>query len=197
MAPQAVARVMFLYLVGFHISDRTKRAELPLRDAFKEEMSMNTFLVVFLRVMICAGLLFFADAKQGLACSCALQEIPDAVSSADYIFIGTITTRQDIPPDASGIISSADPAYFEVAVEWTLKGTPLSPVTVVTARDSSSCGYPFKEGIRYLIFGYRSDRTEGSQSPRRSFISTNICTRTTDQGVDVVAAQVKALLMGG
>jgi hypothetical protein len=158
---------------------------------------MNKFLVVFLRVIMGAGLLLFADVRQAPACSCASQELPDAVSGADYVFIGMITARQDIPPDASGIISSADPAYFEVAVERMLKGTPLSPVTVVTARNSSSCGYPFKEGTRYLIFGYRSDRTESSQSPSRSLVSTNICTRTTDQEVDMVAAQVKALLMGG
>src|SRR5262245_30829883 len=99
---------------------------------------MKKLLGAFLKVMICAGLLFFAAARQASACSCALQDLSEAVSSADYIFIGTIIARQDMPPDASGIMSSANPVYFEVAVERTLKGTPLSHATVVTARNNSS-----------------------------------------------------------
>lgn len=174
--------------------------------------------------MVFVALLLFGWAERVFACSCAPQELREAVLNADYILIGTILSRQDTPPDPRGIVSSADPAYFEVNVERMLKGKQPSPAIVVTMRSDVSCGYPFKEGTRYIIFGYRWDPKKGifgqpagrimsftrlyyhlplrpeekrvGQARPEEIIGTNLCTRTTAKDVDAVAAQVEALLMG-
>jgi hypothetical protein len=148
------------------------------------------------KVIGCVTLLLCGGVRQARACSCLFEPLPQAVSSTDYIFVGTILSRRDTPPHPSGSISSMDPAYFAVTVERTLKGVPLSPTTVVTARESASCGYPFQEGTRYLIFGSRSTGTAGGRSPAESEVATNLCTRTTDQEVDEAVGQVEALLTG-
>lgn len=150
-----------------------------MKTVVKKKMRVTSCQIIMLTAFLLLGC-----AERAFACSCAGQDLHEAVLNADYIFIGTILSRQDTPPDPRGIVSSADPAYFEVSVERMLKGQQPSPAIVVTVRSSASCGYPFRLGTRYLIFGYRLDLK----------IGTNLCTMTTAKHVDAVAAQVDALL---
>jgi len=157
---------------------------------------MKKFTSIFWKVIGGVTILLCGYVTQTLACSCVAEPLSRAVSSADYIFLGTVLLRQDPPPDPSGVMSSMDPVYFHATVERTLKGELLSPAVVVTARESASCGYPFQRGTRYLIFGYRATGTAGGPSQAESTLSTTLCSQTTDKEVDRVAAQVETLLRG-
>ena len=148
---------------------------------------------VYYKILAFVALFFLGHAGLASACTCAHQELETAVRSADSIFIGTILSRQDTPPDSRGMFSSGDPTYFEVEVERTLKGELSSSVTVSTVRSDVSCGYPFKQGTRYIIFGYRP-RSE--QAEKKGAIGTSLCTLTTAKNVDSLADQVDAILTG-
>jgi hypothetical protein len=155
---------------------------------------MKKFMSVCWKVIGGVTILLCGYVTQTFACTCVAEPLSQAVSRADYIFLGTVLLRQDPPPNPSGVMSSMDPVYFHVAVERTLKGELPSPAIVVTARESASCGYPFQRGTRYLIFGYRATGTSGGPAPAESTLSTTLCSQTTDKDVDGVATQVKALL---
>lgn len=151
-------------------------------------------VTVYAKIAIFMALFFLVGEERVSACSCAPEELDKAVLRADYILVGTIRSRQDTPPDSHGISSDADPVYFEVAVERMLKGEPHALVTVVTPGMSASCGYPFEQGTRYLIFGYHADGTPPEHIQKENVIRTNLCTLTTAENVDVLATQIEKLL---
>lgn len=149
-------------------------------------------MTVYAKIPVFVALLLIVAGERVFACSCAHEEVDKAVLRADYILVGTILSRQDTPPNSHGISSDADPAYFEVAVERMLKGEQRSRAIVVTKRMSESCGYPFEQDTRYLIFGYRVKETP-AQTQQKDMIRTNLCTLTTAENVDSLATQVEAV----
>jgi hypothetical protein len=56
----------------------------------------------------------------------------------------------------------------KVTVERQFKGAPVKSVFIVTGRGWGDCGFPFKQGERYLLFMYE----DGTR------YRTNVCTRS-------------------
>jgi len=149
---------------------------------------------VYAKITILTVLLFLTGAERVAACSCASEELDQAVLRADYILVGTILSPRDTAPDSHGIGNDTDPVYFAVEVERMLKGEHSSPAIIVTNRISESCGYPFEQGTRYLIFGYRAEGTLPGLTQQQDMIRTHLCTLTTAENVDALATKVEALL---
>lgn len=101
------------------------------------------------------------------ACSCA--PLPDARASAaasHQVFSGRAMAV--VPGMHQDHGTRANTVRFRVAE--TFKGAPASRIEVVTALDSASCGYPFRQGRDYLVHT-RKDEHGG---PDR----VDLCSRT-------------------
>jgi hypothetical protein len=84
---------------------------------------------------------------------------------SDVVFVGTV---RDIATVSGVDFDSGVRVEFEdVSASRGAQGTALS---VFTSADSASCGYAFKRGERYVVYGYRSK--DGTR------IHTSICSRT-------------------
>lgn len=105
-----------------------------------------------------------------LACKCLLPgpEINEAFQRADVIFVGRCTsaelkTRKDTEWGEHYIIRFT----FEVQNRW--KGlSKKEEVVVETGIGFGDCGFPFRLGLSYLIYGYYENNS----------FKTDICTRT-------------------
>jgi len=100
------------------------------------------------------------------ACSCLPPSSPKvSLEEANAVFAGKVI---DIDTPNGISIGGADPVrvIFEVSEIW--KGSDFKTVTITTARDSTSCGYPFRKGEEYIVYAY----SEGGE------LSTNLCSRT-------------------
>lgn len=149
---------------------------------------------MYVKIMAFVALLLLVSTERVSACSCAREELDQAVLRADYILVGTILSPRDSTPDSHGIRNDTDPVYFAVEVERMLKGEQSSPAIIVTNRISASCGYPFEQGTRYLIFGYHAEATIPELPQQKDVIKTNLCTLTTADKVDALATQIQTLL---
>jgi hypothetical protein len=81
-------------------------------------------------------------ARPAWACSCAADF--DPLERAEVAFVGV---ADDVDPDWFG-----NEVEVSFAVESVLKGDAGESVTLVTMKDSASCGYGFVEGGRYRVY---------------------------------------------
>lgn len=122
-----------------------------------------------------------------IACSCAEMPPPkEAVEEADAVFTGevvevrVIKQWQDIAGDkhldGGGIVFEDEQigytpvlyTRFDVFGVW--KGVDSKSVWVRSGYFGASCGYKFKVGGRYLVYGYWSEEDR--------VLATGYCTRT-------------------
>lgn len=94
------------------------------------------------------------------ACSCAApagaspqETARRGLSSSDAVFAGEVVDIHRPWP----ITSSVDPmtVTFRVSESW--KGAGQKTLEVKTAVSDTSCGYPFDEGERYLVFASKGE----------------------------------------
>ena len=124
----------------------------------------------FLLAMVFATTSVPLMAEPCLACSCAPRRTDQSkqeyreeqARNADAVFTGKVWRVKG----EYGGENNIEAVFW---VEDAYKGTRRHRVTVTTASQGSICGYHFKEGKRYTVFGDR----EG-----RKMFSTHLCSAT-------------------
>ena len=101
--------------------------------------------------------------QNAFACSCIVPSAPLVeLEKSDFVFSGKVKT-----------IISFDSEYgqallvsFEVKSKW--KGDITEEVVLQTADNTAACGYPFKKGESYIVYG----------NIYQNMMQTGLCTRT-------------------
>lgn len=106
-------------------------------------------------------------------CQCMSGEKPcQAFGKASAVFVGTVTAAKIAPKTLGGDRNEINwtPRTFEFSVEQSFLGVEGTEVEVATGMGGGDCGYGFVTGQRYLVYAYRSDKSDRP--------STSICTNT-------------------
>jgi hypothetical protein len=90
------------------------------------------------------------------ACSCAVRDLADQVSTASTVFVGTVTSTDETT------------ATFDVFRVY--KGSATRSIPIRNDGVGSTCAIPFTEGRTYVIFAALQSGT----------LSTDLCSGTTD-----------------
>lgn len=134
--------------------------------------------------------------KAASACSCANQLSPCAAfNGMPVVFVGRVASIKEDKAEftrfgAKEVIRTGLVAHL--IVEEALKGITQKEVDVVTGGGGGDCGYPFREGERYLVYAYPNQRGDAEDANRVSSthiagsgvkvfpgsLTTSICTRT-------------------
>lgn len=147
-------------------------------------------------------LLFGLTSNTVFACSCIGEStVEGAYKSSDIVISGqVISTTEEYLPDSASIkemIALGIPAdkldkrlngyYLKnvlIKVDRVFKGqTTSDTLTIYTGMGGGDCGYRFKAGQKYIIYGdtksYLADFSKNQDLPKgRNIYWTNICTRT-------------------
>jgi hypothetical protein len=122
--------------------------------------------------MACAVILVFLASIQTLyACSCPApdkalnKQVAQAYGESAAIFSGRVM-------NAELIDESTFRVTLKVAKVW--KGKISGVITIITAKESSMCGYPFETGEKYIVYA------NGTQDELR----TDNCSRTALAGAN-------------
>jgi hypothetical protein len=124
------------------------------------------------RIASLATLMFVAVSwpSPAAACSCG-GTVPSSTAAqhADVVFLGTVTRIDSPPPQSSfqynadGSISggaiSVGPDLVIFDVIRVFKGTQVPVIEVVNS--TSSCGFPFRVGEEWFIYGAEAKRPQG------------------------------------
>lgn len=127
-----------------------------------------------------------------VACSCiGEQDVRSAKKQADGVFIGTVVRSERLPmhPRDDMPFFQQYMMRFTVLVERSFKGrtfrtnAPTDSVIIYTGEGGGDCGFQFKIGERYIIYGVENDEVRKqwmADKPlfRRGIYWTNICMRT-------------------
>jgi Carboxypeptidase regulatory-like domain len=127
-----------------------------------------------------------------VACTCMSTPSPcESFKDTPVVFVGLVTSIEENKIDIvrfgeKQTIRTGLLARF--TVEEPLKGINQTTVEVATGGGSGDCGYPFKQGRRYLVYAYQSEGEALNSSMSRTVIggrsgiaarlSANICSRT-------------------
>lgn len=118
-----------------------------------------------------AGLLvfatFFVSVPHAQACSCMQLPPPlEALAQSDAVFAGLVT---DVRVENQGsLFGTGEPARITFEVQYSWKGSSISPLVMNTPHDGAACGFRFEEGHTYLVYA-RQDQGQ---------LTTSLCTRT-------------------
>lgn len=132
---------------------------------------------LFLLLLVAIGCLAISPGR-AWACTCLPPgAAAEELAKSTAVFAGKAI---DLDVPAGARISSADlvRVTFQVYTVW--KGLVHDTLVVTTARGSASCGYPFSEGLEYLVYAYGTE-TE---------LEVGLCSRTwllSAAGEDLVA----------
>jgi hypothetical protein len=116
------------------------------------------------------------------ACSCMMQEQPEAFEQAASVFEGRVVS-QEHPTDPTGEVS----VLLDVVRRW--KGANEQEVQVVTASNSAACGYNFEDGRSYLVYTHAPTDEEGN--PTEGLERVSLCSRTAR--IEEAAADLAAM----
>jgi hypothetical protein len=155
------------------------------------------------RVLTILGILVFGlTSKTVLACSCIGEStVEGAYKSSDIVVSGQVISMADeYLPDSARIkemVALGIPAdkldkrlngfYLKkvlIKVETVFKGqTTSDTLTIYTGVGGGDCGYKFKAGQKYVIYGdtksYFADFSKNQDFPNgQNVYWTNLCTRT-------------------
>ncbi|MFD0959607.1 hypothetical protein [Paenibacillus chungangensis] len=131
-------------------------------------MKKLRWLSVLLAIVVLMGSFAFRS-DRAYACSCAMPEsVEKAKNNSHAVFEGTVTERKE----RGGLFtkSSADPVEYTFRVHRVWKGKVASTIEVVSSADEASCGFEFKDGLKYVVFAY----TTGDQ------LEVSLCSRTAE-----------------
>src|ERR1700730_2509757 len=119
-------------------------------------------------------------------CSCSGSgPVCSAYWNTPVLFSGHVVRVEHLQDSSGPIIGLGEYlVHFEVTGAW--RGTAQGEVVVRTADQGSACGYDFKQGHDYLVYGYTEPNGR---------LATDHCTRTHEiSGVDDPDIQwIKAL----
>jgi hypothetical protein len=116
--------------------------------------------------------LILAPVTPACACSCVGETRPEELAEgAAIVFVGIV---HDIDAPFQLLQGSADPVTVRFDVTEVHKGDVPERISVVTARDGASCGYPFRAGGQYLVFA----QLDGSGST--THLTTGLCAGNRD-----------------
>jgi len=115
-----------------------------------------------------AALAILAGAPGARACTCALSDFYTAYDRSTAILLGEVTDITLPPPVYP--VATTDLATVTLRVETVWKDAPAaSTAQLVTALSGASCGFPFQQGKRYLVFAFRLPTGE---------LMASLCSRT-------------------
>ncbi len=98
--------------------------------------------LMLIAVVFCA--IMAVTPRTAFACSCALVPLSEYADEVALAFTGRQLERVElIPPDSSGVVSTADPVILVFQVHWVYKGRVGTRVEVRTVRGRTSCGIDF------------------------------------------------------
>jgi len=125
---------------------------------------------LLLTALLVAGGLVFVIPGRAMACSCVSPPpFEKAVKQADAVFVGEVASSDPVDGrqrftgiTVDGLVS------YSFAVEEVVAGDVGSGVEVISHSSGATCGFPFQEGDRYVVFAYEGD----------GGLETNLCSRT-------------------
>ena len=106
---------------------------------------MRWFAVLF----VCLASLGYAPAAN--ACSCMKLTPSEGLTSSHAVFTGEVTELGKNTATPFGGVE----VTLRVKQMW--KGEPSREIKVRTAGSSAACGYPFAEGVTYLVYAVRDE----------------------------------------
>jgi protocatechuate 3,4-dioxygenase beta subunit len=110
-------------------------------------------------------ILLAADVNEAVACSCAPAGPPcQNYFQSDTVFIGTVRSIAAVP--GADFRARMRVEFEDVVASRGVQGTS---VTTFTAEHEVSCGYPFKPGVRYVVY---------ARKVTDQLVVTSICSRT-------------------
>jgi hypothetical protein len=125
---------------------------------------------LLLVMLLVAGGLVFVLPGRAEACSCAgPPSFEKAVRQADAVFVGEVTSsRSHEGPQRFLGFRSDELVGYTFAVDEVVTGEVGASVEVVSHYSEATCGFPFQEGDRYVVF---ADQRDGR-------LETYLCSRT-------------------
>lgn len=151
---------------------------------------MKKVIVSFLFLLIVVP--FFAE--RAFACTCMNNPSPcESFKATPIVFVGLVKSVKEDRIDIQRFGRQVNIRVGLLAhfiIEEPLKGIEKGEVDLMTGGGGGDCGYPFKEGERYLVYAYKSEgqalessasRTVfggGSSLRQAGALSTSICSRT-------------------
>ena len=134
----------------FHITRRTLKIasnSLSLRSTTKEVNTMKGFLTVAFSIF-----LLLIGISEAWACSCQgrVQGVKGTQTCGYYwnsenVFIGTAEKLE--------VDNKTGSMKVTFSVERSVRGNNENTVEIFTSASTASCGYPFKQGERYFVYG--------------------------------------------
>ena len=114
-----------------------------------------------MRPILALLVLLAAAPFDALACSCAPpRPVAEAVEGHDRVFLGTVTSIES--PD--GFLQRVT---FQVSEHF--KGSQVPVLEVETNAHGPTCGYPFQEGVQYVVYAHgEEDALEATSCSRTS-----------------------------
>ena len=98
------------------------------------------------------GLWILMHPEPSYACSCVPPDSPrEALANSAMVFMGTVVSVP-VFEDDDGFSVGTDTVRIEFDVHTVWKGTVTRPMFLTTRRWSESCGYPFVEGVTYVVY---------------------------------------------
>lgn len=135
---------------------------------------------------------------QGVACECEpLLPLSEALVANDFVLSGRVLAVEGEfkSKDAGGSAVSADGTSSADLIGWAIlvdqvwKGVEADTLVVYTRRGVPSCGYPFKQGESYLIYGNYVSASELLSRyemqlgvPGAIILDASLCSRTSELG---------------
>lgn len=103
--------------------------------------------VRLLLILSMIGLWFAITPTSTFACSCAALRTPEEhLDRSALVFRGTVGSIEPHPQVGWLTVN------FDVTMVW--KGPDSETLTLFTPRDSAACGYPFEEGVEYVVYSW-------------------------------------------
>lgn len=100
------------------------------------------------------------------ACSCAMQELPEAIATADVAVVGTVASVE-----ATGNVDFGEGVLTTWAVTSSRDPMPSATIAIRSvADDGANCGISFGRSERWLVLAYRGEQgleTNGCMMNRR------------------------------
>lgn len=110
----------------------------------------------------------------GWTCSCVEETLEKDFEDADVVFAGTVLHRGE--PEGNGEILTTDLIEVEFEPDESWKGETESKMTVSTRLGSSSRGYPFEVGIRYVVFASAVKAQSEESGETHEYLYSGLCT---------------------
>jgi hypothetical protein len=113
------------------------------------------------------AILFSLVSFDVVACSCRGYDIEDAFDHYPIVFAGTVEKIDVVRTKMEGWFNYSEHNAVTLVVEKDYKGVFAEIVLVTTSIEPSACGFPFKQGVKYVVFAYASEMglSVGSCSP--------------------------------